>query len=98
MQTSPQTYINSFANLTTSNDTDITKQKKDAHQKIYDGVQVGNQFIQYFYSSWMSNPDILITDNIIKSYTKIKHNDATYEGNDFVVFLMLCFTADSVQM
>ena len=35
----------------------------------------------------MSNPDILITDNIIKSYTKIKHNDATYEGNDFVFFL-----------
>ena len=83
MQTSSETYPNSFTDISSSD----SEQKIPENKKKYDGTQVGNQFIQYFYSSWMSNPDIFTTDNIIKPYTKIKHNDITYEGPDFIVFL-----------
>ncbi len=83
MQTSAESYPNNYTNISSTD----SEQKNTKHKKIYDGTQVGNQFIQYFYSSWMSNPDIFSTDNIIKPYTKIKHNNTTYEGPDFIVFL-----------
>lgn len=87
MQTSPQTYQNNFTNSNSTDDTIITENKNKSHKKLHDGIQVGNQFIQYFYSAWMSNPDIFVTDDIIKPYTKIAHNNITYEGSDFLVFL-----------
>ncbi len=71
-----------------SDDTTMQNVKKEKPKKpVEDGFQVGNQFITYFYSTWITNPDILITDNIIKPYTKITHENITYEGNDFVIFL-----------
>lgn len=85
MQTSIKSYHNNF--MVISDDSNIKVPKTIVHKKIYDGIEIGNQFIKYFYSSWTTNPDIFISDNIIKSYTKIKHNNITYEGTDFVIFL-----------
>ena len=68
----------------------------DAYDKIIynkptktkvDGIEVGNAFINYFYSAWKTNIDLLILDNIIKPYSKIKHNSGIFEGNDFLVLL-----------
>lgn len=87
MQTSAQQYQLNVSNSTTFTDTIATEQNKIAPKKIFDGTEVGNQFVQYFYSTWMTNIDVFISDNIIKPYTKIVHNNVTYEGNDFIVFL-----------
>ena len=87
MQTSDQYYKNNFINLESTNNTIITDQTKSVSKKLYNGIDIGNQFIQYFYSNWVSNPDIFSIDNIIKPYTKIKHNNITYEGSDFIVFI-----------
>ncbi len=72
----------------TSDDTDTQNIKRKKQKKpVEDGFQIGNQFITYFYSTWMTNPDIFITDNMIKPYTKITYEKITYEGNDFIIFL-----------
>jgi len=72
---------------TLSNNSPDTYNKKQVPKKLFDGIQVANQFITYFYSTWMSNPDEFIKEQIIKAYTKIKYNNITYEGNDFIIFL-----------
>ena len=45
-----------------------TEQK--VHNKHYDGTLVANQFIEYFYQSWTTNPDVL--NEVIKPYSKLK--------------------------
>ena len=52
--------------------------------KYYEGPLIATQFVNYFYQSWVSNPSGLITDNIIKPYSKLQYNDNMYEGSDFV--------------
>ncbi len=57
-------------------------------QKSYDnGIELGNQFINWFYTTWITNPDLFLQDNLIKPYTKIKHNGITYTNTDFILFL-----------
>ena len=58
-------------------------------QRNFDGTDIGNKFIEYFYSTWISNPDILITDHVIKPYSKLKYNSITYEGLDFITSLKM---------
>jgi hypothetical protein len=51
------------------------------------GNQIATQFIEYFYSTWIANPDKILSDGTIKPYTKITHKNVTYEGVGFVDFL-----------
>jgi hypothetical protein len=53
----------------------------------YDGQQIGQQFIEFFYKNWIINPDIL--QEVILSYSKLKYNNKSYEGNDFILILKL---------
>lgn len=55
--------------------------------KHYDGIQVASEFINYFYQIWITNPTQLFTDNIIKSYSKLKYNECMYEGDKFIELL-----------
>ena len=55
--------------------------------KHYDGTTVAIQFINYFYQSWLNNPDILINDTVVKPFTKFKINNNVYSGNDFIQVL-----------
>jgi len=87
MQPSTQTFFSNSHESPPSNNTIINVQKKNTNKKLYDGIEVGHQFIQWFYSSWMNNIEVFVTDNTIKPYTKIKHEGVTYEGPDFLLFL-----------
>lgn len=55
--------------------------------KHYDGGVVANQFISYFYQTWVTNPTILLTDDVIKPYSKLKYSNQVYEGESFVEVL-----------
>jgi len=52
----------------------------------YNSNEVGKNFIQHFYSSWLGNPqDLLYT--VIGEKSKIKYNELIYEHSDFVFLL-----------
>ncbi len=57
--------------------------------KHYDGTTVGQQFIDYFYSSWCNNIDLLSSEEIIKLYSKLRYNSITYEGINFIEILRM---------
>jgi hypothetical protein len=51
----------------------------------YDGNQVAHQFIECFYNS--QTLDMLLTNNIIKPYSKLNLNGTIYMGNDIISIL-----------
>ncbi len=52
----------------------------------YNSNEVGQNFIQHFYSSWINNPrDLLYT--VIGEKSKIKYNELIYEHTDFIFLL-----------
>lgn len=53
----------------------------------YDGLLIGQQFIDFFYKNWITNPDIL--HEVIQSYSKLKYNNNNYEGDNIVLLLKL---------
>lgn len=66
---------------------DSEEQSKQNIQQIkhYDGTLVANQFIEYFYQAWTTNPDVL--NEVIKPYSKLKYKSISYEGNNFIELL-----------
>jgi hypothetical protein len=52
----------------------------------YNSEEVGQTFIQYFYSSWLNDPQVLIY-SIITLRTKIKYNNVIYEYTDIIHLL-----------
>ena len=67
--------------------TDLKEQSNQNTQQIkhYDGTVVANQFIEYFYQAWTTNPDIL--NEVIKPYSKLKYKLVNYEGMNFIELL-----------
>ncbi len=57
--------------------------------KHYDGSIVGQQFIDYFYLNWCNSIQVLVDEELIKSYSKIRYNGETYEGCNFVKLLSM---------
>ena len=55
-------------------------------KRHFNGKAVGIEFIEYFYSTWASNPDAF-WEQIIKPHSKIQCNDDTFEGIHFIAFL-----------
>lgn len=55
--------------------------------KYYDGTQVGIQFVQYFYENWIKSPLIMLQDEIIKPYTKLKFNNGVHQGEQIINLL-----------
>lgn len=73
--------------------------KSNKTQKVdknYDGETVGNQFMVYFYETWVSSIENFISDDIIKPYSKLKFQSTIYEGMDFIEVLK-SFVSDSLQ-
>ena len=62
--------------------------------KHYDGTLVANQFIEYFYQAWTTNPDIL--NEVIKPYSKLKYKSISYEGLNFIE-LLKTFISDGLR-
>lgn len=52
--------------------------------KYYNGTDIAINFIQYFYQVWTSNPAMLIDEQIIKPFSKLRYNNTTFEGIQFV--------------
>ena len=52
----------------------------------YNSNEVGKNFIQYFYSSWLDNPQNLLY-TVIGEKSKIKYNELIYEHTDFIFLL-----------
>jgi hypothetical protein len=52
----------------------------------YNSYEVGKNFIQYFYNSWLNNPQDLL-HTVIGEKSKIKYNELIYEYTDFVFLL-----------
>ena len=52
----------------------------------YNSNEVGQNFIQYFYNSWLGNPQDLL-NTVIGEKSKIKYNNLIYEYTDFVFLL-----------
>jgi hypothetical protein len=82
-----------YAEPIISNDTAMKTMKTDSPKlglkpfKHYDGNIVANQFINYFYQFWMVNPMILLTEDVIKPYSKLKYSNQVYEGESFIEVL-----------
>jgi len=63
--------------------------KPPKQQMHYDGDLIASQFIAYFYQTWISNPETLLNDGVIKSHTKLKYNNNMYKGPDFIEHLKM---------
>ncbi len=73
-----------------SNQQSVKQIKSSSHSKYvkyYDGLSIATQFIHYFYHTWMTNPLVLIDDDVIKPYSKLQFNNNVYEGPNFVEIL-----------
>jgi hypothetical protein len=76
-----------------SNETNMEFEKSESPKsnprpiKHYDGNVVANQFINYFYQTWMTKPTTLITDDVIKPYSKLKYLNQVYDGESFIEVL-----------
>ena len=72
------------------------EQSKQNMQQIkhYDGTLVANQFIEYFYKAWTTDPNIL--NEVIKPYSKLKYKSTPYEGLSFIE-LLKTFISDGLR-
>ena len=52
----------------------------------YNSKEVGDNFIQHFYESWLSNPQNLLY-TVITQRAKMKYNDIVYEYTDIIHLL-----------
>lgn len=48
----------------------------------FDGMEIGRNFFDYFYTTWCTNPDGLIP--IISLNSVLKFNSEKYEGEQFI--------------
>ena len=53
----------------------------------YNCDEVCQSFIQYFYNSWINNPNDLL-DTIISQRTKLKYNNIVYEYTHIIILLL----------
>ena len=53
---------------------------------IYNSDEIGQTFIQHFYSSWLNNPQDLIY-SVITQRTKLKYCGIIYEYTDIIHIL-----------
>jgi len=51
--------------------------------KEYDGVHIVKNFVNYFYNNWIINPNQMLIDNVILSYSKLVYESNVYEGEKF---------------
>jgi hypothetical protein len=65
--------------------------EKDGYNinQLTDTNKVGIDFIQYFYTNWFNNPNIMKEQNIIKSYTKFQYKGEKHDMEKFLEFLRL---------
>lgn len=54
-------------------------------ERKFDGLEIGKQFIDFFYNSWFTNPDAL--NNIIICHSKLKCNNTTFIGENIILAL-----------
>ena len=57
--------------------------------QLIDTNKVGIDFIEYFYSNWFNNPDLMKEQNIIKNYTKFQYKNQKHDMDKFLDFLRL---------
>ena len=60
----------------------------DNINKKIDTTLVVNEFLEYFYQSWSTNPLIFAESGTIKAYSKMKYNDQIYEGEQMYQLLV----------
>lgn len=53
----------------------------------FNGIEIGKQFFDYFYSTLYSNIDQFVIDGIITENTKLQFQSNTYIGMDCILFL-----------
>lgn len=54
-------------------------------ERKFDGLEIGKQFIDFFYNSWFTNPDTL--NNVITYHSKLKCNNITFIGDNIILAL-----------
>jgi hypothetical protein len=62
----------------------------------YNSKEVGDNFIQHFYESWLNNPQNLLY-TVITQRTKLKYNDIVYEYTD-IPHLLDQLKSDSLEI
>jgi hypothetical protein len=63
----------------------MSVETNNKQERSFDGSEIGLQFIDFFYSSWINNPELLT--QIIKEFSKLKYNNTIYEGDNFIALL-----------
>jgi hypothetical protein len=53
----------------------------------FNGKEVGMSFFQYFYTTWLNNPDVLISDMVVREHSKLQFKDTIYTGMEFIGFM-----------
>ena len=85
----------SLSNSTNGSNHLNQSKNKNKGAKEFDGTVVASQFIEYFYKTWLANPNNFITDDIIKSYSAVKYNSNLYKGSAFIQ-LLLTFVSENL--
>jgi len=60
---------------------------KKSGKPNFNGMEIGKQFFDYFYSTLYSNIDQFVIDGIITENTKLQFQSNTYIGMDCISFL-----------
>ena len=53
----------------------------------FNGTEIGHSFFQYFYTTWLNNPDTLISDMVVREHSKLQFKGNVYNGMDFIGFM-----------
>jgi len=57
------------------------------NNKLLKNYNIGLEFINYYYNTWINNPELLYNNNTIKNFTKFSYNSICYEGTEIVDLL-----------
>ncbi len=70
-----------------SHDIPMTTTEPKKPEKKFNGFEVAQTFITYFYNLWSTNPQQLEDEGVIKAWSKIRFYQVTYEGTNFTQLL-----------
>jgi len=59
------------------------------NNKLLKNYNIGLEFINFYYTNCVNNPDLLYNSNIIKDFTKFSYNSICYEGKEVIELLNL---------
>ena len=67
--------------------TDNNNISKKGGKPNFNGVEIGMNFLPYFYTCWATNPEQLLVDMVVREHSKIQFKNTVYTGVEFIGFM-----------